>query len=119
MLSWDKRFENLKIESLERENDRMRGLCKEAADVITEMKVENDKLRAQLKAEVPEKKPAPLIASTALRFVQRPHIVRDSKFGAISESTQYTNILQQWYSESGDLHDINGEWRNVESVNGI
>ena len=161
-------------EILQKENDRMRGLCKEAADVIAEMKVENDKLKkelnykwnngqfasdseiekrnyeslkklhfdvlksydalknenatlksvnAKLNSEIDQlykqKKPAPLIPSTAMRFIKKPYIVRESKFGAISESTQYTNILQQWWSETGVRHDTNGEWRNVESVNGI
>lgn len=106
-------------EILQKENDRMRGLCKEAADVIAQLRDENLKLRVQLKTEVPEKKLAPLIPSTAMRFIKKPYIVRESKFGAISESTQYTNVLQQWWSETGGRHDTNGEWRNVESVNGV
>lgn len=124
-------------EILQKENDRMRGLCKEAADVIAELKAENQNLKieydeckkcylkviqewGQLKSKngkVPRQTPK-LIATPELRFMRKPYIVRESKFGGVSESTQYTNILQQWYSETGGRDDINGEWRNVESVNG-
>lgn len=121
--------ETTNAEILQKENDRMRGLCKEAADVIAELKALNYKLHDELakcgkelmelrKGNVPRETPK-LIATPALRFVKKPYIVRENKFGVVSESTQYTNILQQWYSESGASEDIQGEWRNVEAVNGI
>ena len=113
--------ETTNAEILQKENDRMRGLCKEAADVIAKMKAENVELMKQIQelknGNVPRQTPK-LIATPELRFVRKPYIVRESKFGGVSESTQYTNILQQWYSETGGRDDINGEWRNVESVNG-
>ena len=58
-----------------------------------------------------------MIPTTALRFIKKPQIVRESQSGFISERTTYANILQQWYSRSGAQDDIDGEWRNVEAVN--
>jgi len=120
------RWDESQMEKLQKEHNRMRELCKEAADVIAELQAENSSLRANrslLKSEVDQlreelnhltkSQPQELKPSVGFQYTTKTINVTENKFGIFSEGTKEINILQQWFSVDGTRENSDGEWRDV------